>query len=68
MKKIAVVDMKTITEFRRLAAALENQSGIRLNAEKAVRAQNTETLKVWEKTLLQSERGWRRPEGVEPRS
>ncbi len=40
-------------EFQRLAAKVYDQSGIHLNVEKVVKARDEQTLRVWEKTLLE---------------
>jgi hypothetical protein len=45
------MDETMLMEFKRLAAKVYDQSGIRLNADKAVKVQNLERLRVWEKTL-----------------
>ena len=51
MKKPAVIDEKTLMEFKRLAAMVQNQSGIRLNVDQVVKNRDTECLRVWERTF-----------------
>ena len=45
------LDETALREYRRLAALVERQSGIRLNVERVVEARDEETLRVWERTL-----------------
>ena len=49
-----------LKEYRRLALLVENQSGIRLNVDRVVKARDEQTLRVWEKTLREKgDRGWK---------
>jgi hypothetical protein len=45
------MDDTTWREFRKLAALVEGQSGIRLNVEKVVKIGDEKVLRIWEKTL-----------------
>jgi hypothetical protein len=49
--KRTMLDETTLREFKRLAALVEGQSGIRLNVDKVVNERDEQTLRVWEKTL-----------------
>ena len=53
MKKPLLMDETTLREFQRLAAKVYDQSGIHLNVDKVVKARDEQTLRVWEKTLLE---------------
>lgn len=56
--KPAPMDETTLREFKRLAAKVYDQSGIRLNVDKVVKAQDSESLRIWERTLQEKgERG-----------
>ena len=45
------IDETTLKEFKRFAALVQDQSGIRLNVDKAVKVGDEQTFRVWEKTL-----------------
>lgn len=57
--KHTVIDETTLKEFKRLAALVESQSGIRLNVDKVVRTGDEQILRVWEKTF-QGRNEWKR--------
>jgi len=58
MKRTAI-DETTLKEFKRLAALVEGQSGIRLNVDKVMKIGDEKVLRVWEKTL-QGRNEWKR--------
>ena len=51
MKRPIAMDEKTLAEFKRLAALVEGQSGIRLNVDQVVKTRDAECLRIWERTL-----------------
>lgn len=45
------MDQEQLREYRRLAALVERQSGIRLNVDRVIKTRDEQTLRVWEKTF-----------------
>ncbi len=51
MKKPVGVDATVLMDFKKLAAKVYDQSGIRLNAEQALKSGDSQSLRVWEQTF-----------------